>query len=135
VLAYVVAVPPGPELRAALPQLTDHDMQAGVVVEAGGVGAVGGGRHQLPHDLLGSGLVRQRSWPADVAVGEPVQVTALVLGQPQHTRQAVEYLGRGVDVAALLQVAVPGWAEPGEYGDLLAAANSPAWGGSPAIWA
>jgi hypothetical protein len=63
-----------------------------------------------------------------------VQIAALVLGQPEHPRQAVQDLRGRVDVTSLLQVGVPGGAEPGQHRDLLAAQPgdpAPAAGGQP----
>ena len=65
--------------------------------------------------------MRTRPGRAVGHVGEPEQVVALVRVEQQRPRDRVEHLRGGVDVAALLEPGVPGHADPGERGDLLAA--------------
>ncbi len=68
------------------------------------------------------GSALHSAWPfPSWRVGEPEQVLALVRIEQQRPRDRVQHLRRGVDVAALLQPGVPGDADAGERGDLLAA--------------
>jgi hypothetical protein len=62
--------------------------------------------------------------------GQAPEVPALVGGQLQRAGQGVDHLLRGRDAPALLQPRVPGQADPGDLGDLLAAqAGRPAAAG------
>ena len=54
-------------------------------------------------------------------VGQPEQVRPFGGVEPQHPGDRVEDLDAGVDRAALLQPRVPGDADPGQLGELLAA--------------
>src|SRR2546421_2912385 len=56
-------------------------------------------------------------------------VAPFVLSQGKYAGQAVEDLRRWMDIAALLQVGVPGRAQPGQDGDFLAAQA----GGTPPV--
>jgi hypothetical protein len=83
----------------------------------------GGQRIEAVQDDLDLGVeVAARVRGGDVRhVPQPVEVLLLGRVQPQRTRDGVEHLHAGVDGPALLEPRVPGDADPGELGDLLAA--------------
>jgi hypothetical protein len=63
--------------------------------------------------------------------GEREQMRVLVRVELKRPRDRIQYLGRRIDVAALLEPRVPGDADPGELGDFLATeprrATPPSW--------
>lgn len=75
--------------------------------------------HDLPEHLADLHLFAERARGNDVSERKNMHVPALILGQLQDPRDAVKHGRRYLTAASLLQVRVPGGAEPGENRDFL----------------